>query len=103
LTEPSEGLSWEPAEEVPAEEFLFSGVITFVGPDLIRVHGDAESDSDDVAEGVLFKLTDETEITVAGETGSMEDLLVGSLVTITAERSGEEVIAKRIDVRPTPA
>jgi hypothetical protein len=91
-----------PAEEAPAEEILFTGAITYLDGDLIRVHGEVESDV--LAEAMVFKLTDDTEITIAGEPGSKGDLTVGTIVTVTAERSGEEdVVAKRIDVRPTAA
>jgi hypothetical protein len=92
----------KPAEEASAEEILFTGAITDLDGELIRVHSGAESD--DLAEVMVFKLTDETAITVAGEPGSKGDLAVGTTVTVTAERSGEEeAVAKRIDVRPTAA
>jgi hypothetical protein len=101
-TEPDEeGHAAEPCEEASDDDLLFVGVITFLDAHGIRVQGDAESD--DVVEGVYLTLTDATEITVAGESGSREDLQTGRPVTITAERSGDELIAKRVDVRPTPA
>jgi hypothetical protein len=117
-TEPFEGLPEEPAleeplapreddqeqgasEQEPVEELLFVGVVTFLDVNHIGVQGDSESD--DAVEGVFLTVTDETEITVAGEPGSREDLQIGTPVTVTAERSGDELIAKRVDVRPTPA
>lgn len=87
----------EPEEDA---EILFAGVITLVGEDQIRVQGRAQSAN--LAEKMVFKLTVETEITLAGEPANKEDLATGMEVTVTAERQGEEALARRIDAKPMP-
>lgn len=87
--------------EEEAAEFVFPGVITRVSDDQIHMLGDPESDHP--AEEMIFQLTDETEITVGGEPAGKEDLVDGMVASVTAERDGDDLVAKRIDAKPVTA
>jgi hypothetical protein len=83
-------------------------VITLVEEDQIRVQGHATlaplvEESANVADELIFKLTEQTETTVSGEPADKEALLQGMEVTVIAERHDKEAVAKRIDAKPVRA
>lgn len=86
----------EPTDEENDEVHLI-GVITFVAEDQIGAQGKEQTDE------MIFTLTDETEITLAGEPVSKDELAAGMEVTITAERQGDRILAKRIDAERASA
>jgi hypothetical protein len=100
LPEQKEAQSALPEQEPPAE-ILFTGVMTAVGEDQIRVQGNEEPVG--LAHQRSFKLTDATEIFMAGEPAAREDLKEGMEVTVIAELHGAEAVAKRIEAKPMAA
>jgi hypothetical protein len=79
-------------------EIHFAGVITLLDADVVRVHG--SEISADLSEEMDVIMTDRTEVIVAGEPASAEDLALGMEVTITGQRQGQDAIADRIDAIP---
>jgi hypothetical protein len=85
-----------PAEALPTES-LFTGKITFVGPDILRLRG--HSGPEGLPEEMTFTVTAQTKIQLLGERASIGELKSGMEATVVAERKGDQVIAKRVDVK----
>lgn len=85
-----------PADRLPTES-LFTGKITFVGPNILRLGSNAGQLH--LAEEMTFTVTAQTKIQLLGEWASIGDLKSGMEATVVAERKGDQVIAKRIDVK----
>lgn len=82
-------------------ESIFRGKIDDFRPNLLRIL--AEADKGLPATEMTFTVTEETEILLAGEAASAEDLSEGMVVTVIATKQGDQAVAQRIEAEPMSA
>lgn len=103
---PIERAPGPPAENIPSlaerkpVQSLYLGEITFVGGQILRI-GVYPAQTNPGVE-MTFTLTEETQVWIGGEPGQIVDLKKGMPVSVIAERRGDQVIVRRIEVKPMP-